>query len=57
MKNKLCSLLLVTAIFTLNAMPVRASDNFNRASKSSAVMLRGRWCFEFAQLGLLCFDF
>ena len=55
MKSKLSSLLLASTIFALNALPVRAFDSFN-ANISNTAMLRGRWCFEFIQIGLLCVD-
>ena len=56
MKKRLSSILLVLGILTLNAVPVRAFNRINPA-KESVLMLQGRWCFEFTQLGLLCFDF
>ena len=55
MKNKLSSILLASAIFTLNALPVRAFNRFD-ANASNTAIIRGKWCFEFIQIGLLCID-
>lgn len=56
MKKQLSSILLAVSIFTLNALPVRAFDNIGWTEGSDTVMLRGRWCFKFIELGLLCVD-
>ena len=56
MKNQLFPFLLAIGIFTLNALPVRAFNSLN-AKASNTVIIRGRWCFKFIQVGLLCIDF
>ena len=56
MKKQLFSVLLAVSIFTLNALPVGAFDRLSLAEGNNTVMLRGRWCFKFIELGLLCVD-
>ena len=57
MKKQLSSFLLAFTIFSLNAMPAKAStSNLNNDATNKTLMVSGQWCFELPWMGLLCYD-
>ena len=58
MKKQLSCTLIVTSIFTLNALPVQASNkriNFS-GIKNQLALTSGQWCFKLDLIGLFCYE-